>query len=146
MALDDKIRDEKLPYDINWEAAKISALSTRKIDKYEYLLGKAILLSNEREIIEQAKFPYSPLGQVFETQTGKQLDTIKFLDTSKNVYFHRIWKVKKIDELQDIIKKNDLNFKSKRRITYNFGKISVLIVFLRDIHEGYLSLKNADLM
>ena len=48
MAIDDKIRDEKLPYDINWEAAKISALSTRKIDKYEYLLGKAILLSNER--------------------------------------------------------------------------------------------------
>ena len=48
MAIDDKIRDEKLPYDINWEAAKMSALSTRKIDKYEYLLGKAILLSNER--------------------------------------------------------------------------------------------------
>ena len=48
MAIDDKIRDEKLPYDIKWEAAKISALSTRKIDKYEYLLGKAILLSNER--------------------------------------------------------------------------------------------------
>ena len=48
--------------------------------------------------------------------------------------------------MQDIIKKNDLNFKSKRRITYNFGKISVLIVFLRDIHEGYLSLKNADPM
>ena len=61
------------------------------------------MLSNEREIIEQAKFPYSPLGQVFETQTGKQVDTIKFLDPSKKVYFHRIWTVKKIDELQYII-------------------------------------------
>ena len=35
MASDDKINYEKLQYDINREAAKISALSSRKIDKYE---------------------------------------------------------------------------------------------------------------
>ena len=34
MAIDDKIRDRKLKYDINREAAKISALSSRKFDKY----------------------------------------------------------------------------------------------------------------
>ena len=39
MAIDDKIRDEKLKYDINREAAKISALTFGKIDKYEYLTG-----------------------------------------------------------------------------------------------------------
>ena len=44
--IDDKIRDEKLQYDINREAAKISPLSPGKIDKHEYLTGKEILPSN----------------------------------------------------------------------------------------------------
>ena len=44
MKIDDKIRDEKLQYDINKEAAKISALTFGKIDKYEYLTGEEILL------------------------------------------------------------------------------------------------------
>ena len=43
MTIDDKIRDEKLEYDINGEAAKMSALSSGKIDKYEYLIGKDVL-------------------------------------------------------------------------------------------------------
>ena len=43
MAIDEKIRDEKLPYDINIDIAKISALSSGKIDKYEYLTGEEIL-------------------------------------------------------------------------------------------------------
>ena len=69
MAIVDKIRDEKQQYDINREAAKMSALSSGKIDKYEYLTGEEILLSNQRQIIEQAKFAYSPLGKFFEKQT-----------------------------------------------------------------------------
>ena len=40
MTIDDKIKDEKLQYDINREAAKISALSSSKIDEYEYLQRK----------------------------------------------------------------------------------------------------------
>ena len=56
MATDDKIRDEKLQYDISREAAKISALSSVKIDKYEYFTGEEILLSNQREIIAFEKF------------------------------------------------------------------------------------------
>ena len=52
MAIDDKIRDEKLEYYINREAAKISALSYGKIDKYEYLTSEEILPSNQRQIIE----------------------------------------------------------------------------------------------
>ena len=47
MIIDDKIRDGKLQYDINREAAKISALSSRKIDKYEYLTGEKLLLSDQ---------------------------------------------------------------------------------------------------
>ena len=73
MTINDQIRDEKLQYDINREAAKISALSSGKIHKYEYLTGEDILPSNQQQIIEQAKFTYSPLGKAFE----KQIKTIE---------------------------------------------------------------------
>ena len=73
MTIEDQIKDEKLQYDINRETAKISALSSRKIDKYEYLTGEEILPSNQQRIIQQTKFNYSPLGKTFE----KQIKTIK---------------------------------------------------------------------
>ena len=86
MTINDQIRDEKLQYDINREAAKISALSSGKIHKYEYLTGDDILLSNQQQIIEQAKFIYSPLGKAFEKQIKtvedqgkKQIDGLKDL-------------------------------------------------------------------
>ena len=65
MTIEDQIRDEKLQYDINREAAKISALLSGKTDKYEYLTGEEILPTTERQIIEQAKFTYSPWGKAF---------------------------------------------------------------------------------
>ena len=68
MTINDQTRDEKLQYDINREAAKISALSSVKIHKYEYLTGEDILPSNQQQIIEQAKFTCSPLGKAFEKQ------------------------------------------------------------------------------
>ena len=71
MTIDDQ--DEKLQYDINREAAKISALSLGKFNKYEYLTGEEILPSNKQKIIEQAKFEYSPLGKSFK----KQVKTIE---------------------------------------------------------------------
>ena len=46
--IDDKIRDEKLQYDINRKAAKISALSSGAIDKYEYLTGGEILPPSQK--------------------------------------------------------------------------------------------------
>ena len=69
MTTNDQIRDEKLRYGINREAAKISALSSGKIHKYEYLTGEDILPSNQQQIIEQTKFTYSPLRKAFEKQT-----------------------------------------------------------------------------
>ena len=51
MTIKDQIRDEKLQYDINREAAKILALSSGKIDKYEYLTGADMLPSNQQQII-----------------------------------------------------------------------------------------------
>ena len=69
MAIDNQIKDENLQYDINREASKISALSPGKIDKYEYHTGEEILPSNQKQIIEQAKCIYSPLGKSFEKET-----------------------------------------------------------------------------
>ena len=84
MIIDDHIKNEKLQYDINREAAIMSPLSSDKIDKYKYLAGEKILPSNQKQIIEQAKFTYSPLGKAFEKQTKtikdqgkKQTKTIK---------------------------------------------------------------------
>ena len=59
MTIEDQIKDEKPQYDVNREAAKISALSPDKIDKNEYLIGVEVLPSNQQQIIEQAKFTYS---------------------------------------------------------------------------------------
>ena len=75
MTINDQIRDEKLQYDINREGAKIPALSSGEIRKYEFLTGEDILPSNQQQIIEQAKFTYSPLGKSFE----KQIKTIEDL-------------------------------------------------------------------
>ena len=69
MTIEDQIRDKKLQYEINREAAKISALSSSKVDKYEYLTCEEILPSNQQQILEQAKFTYSLLGKAFEKQT-----------------------------------------------------------------------------
>ena len=62
MTINDQIRDEKLQYDINREAAKISALSSGKIHKYEYLTGEDIVPSNQQEMRKD-----------FEKQKEKQL-------------------------------------------------------------------------
>ena len=79
MTIEDKIRDEKLQYDIKREATKISALSSSKIYRYEYLSAEEILLSSRSRMIEQAKFSCSLLGKALEKQTK---DTLKLLKTN----------------------------------------------------------------
>ena len=59
MVIDDKIRDEKLQDDINREAAEISALSSGKIDKYEFLTREEILPPDQRRVIQQAVYLFS---------------------------------------------------------------------------------------
>ena len=91
MTINDQIKDEKLEYDINRGAAKISALSSRKLHNYEYLTGGDILPSNQQQIIEQARFTYSPLGKAFdkqiktiEDQGKKQVDALNTLKSDNN--------------------------------------------------------------
>ena len=81
MTINHKVRDEKLQYNINRKAAKISALSPGKIDKYKYLTGEEILPSNQRHIIEQAKFAYSPLGKTSKVG-ALQVGALKSLNVS----------------------------------------------------------------
>ena len=92
MTISDQIWDEKLQYDINKEAAKISDLSSGNIDKYEYLTCEEILPSNKQQIIEQVKFTYSPLGKAFEKQIKtienqgqKQVEALESLKDMENM-------------------------------------------------------------
>ena len=91
MTINDQIKDEKLQYNINREAAKISVLSSGKLHKYEYLTGENILPSSNQQIIEQARFTYSPLGKAFNKQTKtiekqgkKQVDALNTLKSDNN--------------------------------------------------------------
>ena len=61
--LDDKIKVNKAQYDLDRETAKISALSSGELEKYEYLTGED--LGYKPDVIQKAKFEYSPLGKVF---------------------------------------------------------------------------------
>ena len=71
MTIDDKIIDEKLQYDISREAAKISALSSSKIGKYDYITGEEILSSDENRMIKQAKFTYEKQTKTIKHQEEK---------------------------------------------------------------------------
>ena len=96
---------------------KISALSLGKIDKYEYLTGEDILPSGKQQIIEQAKFTYSPLGKAFQKQTKtfegqgeKQIKAIQdnkkqpVNDDYKDNYFQKKEESLKIFTIKDLIK------------------------------------------
>ena len=133
MTIEDQIKDEKLQYDINREAAKISALSSSKLDKYEYLTGEEILPSNQQQIIQQAKFNYSPLGNAIEKQiktikdqgekqvvaleslkdSDKKLTAIKDFIPIENLNPEIINEIKRIEEIEKKVDRNR-NFKTIR--------------------------------
>ena len=71
MTIDDQIKDKKLQCDINREAAKISALSSGKIGKYEYLTGEEILPSNQKQIIDQVNLIIHLLERLLKTKQIK---------------------------------------------------------------------------
>ena len=95
---------KKLQYDINREAAQISALSSGKIHKYEYLTGDDKLPSTQQQKIEQAKLTYSPLGKAFEKQ-------IKTIEDQGKKQVEALNTLKSNDKLtiEDVIPKNALN-------------------------------------
>ena len=124
----DQIRDEKPQYDINREAVKISALSSGKIYKYEYLTGEDVVLSNQQQIIKQAKFTYSPLRKAFEKelkaiedQGQKQVETLNILKSNNEL------------KIEDVIPKNALNNDEAKKELYKIKKIE------KNVHREKLS-------
>ena len=170
MTIEDQIKDEKLQYDMNREAAKISALSSGKIDKYEYLTGEEILPSNQQQIIQQAKFNYSPLGKALEKQIKtiedqgkKQIGAIqdnkklvkinkdddykdKLLLSREREIFKDIYnkRLDKTEELNNKIDYNNLNYVvAGTGDKYSFDELDDPITFLNNIKRGEISMKNA---
>ena len=93
--LNRKIMQNEAQYDLDRKAAKISALSSNNLDKYEYLTGEDLGL--KPSTIEQAKFEYSPLSKVF----NKGLDK----DDQKEGLFNRL---KNIENAQkNLIREDD---------------------------------------
>ena len=172
MTIENQIEDEKLQYDINSEAAKISSLSSGKTDKYEYLTGEEILPSNQQQIIEQAKFTYSPLGgKAFEKQTKtikdqgeKRIKAIqdnkkqsvninndddyknKLLISKEREIFKDIYnkRLDKIEELNEKIDYNDLKYTIiSSDEEFKFDKLDDPIASLNDIKKNKISLEEA---
>ena len=168
MTIEDQIKDEKLQYDINREAAKISALSSGKIDKYEYPNGEEILPLNQLQIIQQAKFNYSPLGKALEKQIktiedqgkkqvkaiqdNKQIvnkdDDYKYKlllsrerEIFKNIYNKRL---DKIEELNNKIDYNNLNYVVVGTgDKYSFDDLDDPLTLLNNIKKGEISMEKA---
>ena len=171
MTINDQIRDEKIQYDINREAAKISASSSGKIHKYEYLTGEDILPSNQQQIIEQQIFTYSPLGKAFEKQIKtnedqgqkqlkalenlkdqeKQLDNISdykddLLHSKEREIFRNIYKKRldKIEELTNKIDDNILIFTTlSTGATINFSGKNDPLTFFNKIRNGKITIEIA---
>ena len=166
MTIDEKIRDEKLQCDIDREAAKISALSSNKIHKYEYLTGKEILPSSNQQIIEQARFTYSPLGKAFEKQIKtiedqgkKQVDALNTLKSDNNKKLEikneniipksafagdESRKVlNKILEIEKNVDREKLIYEAGEYI-YDFRKFNTIRTFGEDIYNGKITLEEAD--
>ena len=164
MTIEDQIKDEKRQYDINREAVKISALSSGKLDKYEYLTGEEILPSNQQQIIQQAKFNYSPLGKALEKQRKTIEDQgekqVKEIQYNKNDYKNKLLlskereifkdiynkKLDKLEELNNKIDYNNLKYiAANNRSSYTFSEIEDPITFLNEIKKGEKSLEEAEI-
>ena len=161
MTNDDKIRDERLQYDINKEAAKISAWSNGKIDKYKYLTGEEILPSNQKQILEQAKFVYSPSRKAFKKQTktiedqgekqiraieehGKQLiksssekislELLKQKNFFDDLLNKRMFEMNKLSEGTDF--NNLTSYYTSKNAPKDFVYFKCLLIIYNDIKDG----------
>ena len=166
MTINDQIKDQKLQYDINREAAKISALSSGKIHKQQYLTGEDILPSSNQQIIEQARLTYSPLGKAFdkqiktiEDQGKKQVDALNTLNLiimkklqikNENIIpksasasdeakeeINRILKVEKNVDREKLVYDSG-------KYTYDFRMFNTIRTFGEDLYEGKITLEEAD--
>ena len=162
MTINDQIKDEKLQYNINREAAKIPA--SGKLHKNEYLTGEDIIPSNQQQIIEQTKFTYSTLGKAFdkqiktiEDQRKKQVDALNTLKSDskleikgKDIIPENSFandesrkELNKIKEVEESIDREKLVYKTDKH-TFDFRKFNTIRTFGKDIYNGKITLEEAD--
>ena len=156
MTIENQIKDEKLQYDINREAAKISALSSGKLDKYECLTGEEILPSNQQQIIEETKFTYSPLVKTIEDQEKQQADALESLKPSdkelppikdfipeENLNPEIINEIKTIEEEEKKVNRNKMVYIATNK-TYDFRKFKTIRAFGSEIRNNVVDIDMAN--
>ena len=147
----------------NYNMILIERLSSGKLDKYEYLTGEEILPSNQQQIIQQAKFTYSPLGKALdkqrktiEDQGEKQVDALEFLKDSdkkltpikdfipiENLNPEIINEIKRIEEIEKQIDRNRMVYKGTNK-TYDFRNFKTIRAFGNEIRNNVIGLDTAD--
>ena len=157
MTIDDQIKDEKLKDDINRKAATISASSSGKRQKYEYLTGQDILPFNQQQIIKQAIFTYSPLGKAFEKQIKAikdqgQVETVKkydydvedtpFISKQKEIFNELVdERFEKITGLDKKVNSNDLIYRFEGNTAdLNFDEFDNAFDIIDKIRDGKIDL------
>ena len=118
--LNRKIKQNEAQYDLDREAAKISALSSNNLDKYEYLTGEDLGL--KPSTVEQAKFEYSPLGKIFNKGLSEEDRKEGLFKRIKNIEGKNEEQLKAIEDqgkkqLEEI---KNINIGSKPLKTINF--------------------------
>ena len=151
--LDRKIKQNKVPYDLDREAAKISALSSNNLDKHEYLTGEDLGL--KPSTVEQAKFEYSPLGKIFNKDLSeedkkegilKRLENIKdkndkLLNTFNTT--NKFFQNKTNNQSKKLVYNAEHSFAKLRNIG-DIKKLSLDSMFnlMRKYHKKFTSLNN----
>ena len=125
--LNRKIKQNESQYDLDREVAKISALSSNNLDKYELLTGEDLGLKPSP--VEQAKFEYSPLGQIFNKGLSEK--------DKKEGLFKRFENIK--DKNEELINRfSTTNKASKNKINNQSKKL------IYDANHSFTNLRNID--
>ena len=161
--LDDRIRANKAQYDLDRQAAKISALGTGELQKYEYLTGEN--LGYKSDVVQKAKFEYSPLGQIFNKGLNKSEKYESLLKRLKNIedkinkrlvkkednqlgvksIGHTVKQelsqeaknmLEKLNNQEKLIDYRKLNYKGGNNVDYDFSSFRPLRELFRVIYYG----------
>ena len=125
--LNRKIKQNESQYDLDREAAKISALSSNNLDKYELLTGKDLGL--KPSTIEQAKFEYSSLGKIFNKGLSEDDKREGVLKGLKNIK----------DKNEELINTNNTTNKATENKTNIQSK-----KLIYDVNHSFAKLRNID--
>ena len=99
--LDDKIKANKAQYDLDREAAKISAFSSGELEKYEYLTGED--LGYKPKVIEKVKFQYSPLGEALKNNAKTKTEKVLKKDKGeKHLVYNQQYSFAKFKDINDL--------------------------------------------